>query len=71
MPLKLTRKIGQKLFIGDDVTITVIDVRGHQVKLMIEAPDNIVILRDELAARMAAEGCRIGAEGCIDKRMEH
>ena len=64
MPLKLSRRPGQRLFIGETVTVTVLEVRGRQVKLMIEAPDDVPIYREELAARIAVEGC-------IDKRMEH
>lgn len=46
--LVLTRKIGEKLRIGDDITITVTQVKGNRVKIGIEAPGNIRIVRGEL-----------------------
>ena len=46
--LVLTRKIGQVINIGDDIKIMVIDVRGDQVRLGIEAPRSIPIFREEL-----------------------
>ncbi len=46
--LLLTRKPEQSVHIGDRVTITVSEVRGHQVKLAIHAPEDVSILREEL-----------------------
>lgn len=44
----LTRGEGQGVFIGDDVRVTVVEVRGRKVRLMVEAPEPVDILRDEL-----------------------
>ncbi len=46
--LVLTRKLGEKILIGDDITITVVDIGTSRVKLGIEAPAGHRILRSEL-----------------------
>ena len=46
--LVLTRKVGQKLVIGDDITIVVNRISGNRVSLGIEAPAEVPIIREEL-----------------------
>jgi carbon storage regulator len=46
--LALSRKVGERILIGDDIVVTVLAVRGRQVCLGIEAPKSIPILREEL-----------------------
>lgn len=46
--LVLTRKIGQSLIIGDDVEVTIVEIRGEQVRLSIKAPLEIPIHRKEV-----------------------
>ncbi len=46
--LVLSRKQGEELRIGDDVTITVLEVRGHRVRLGIKAPGTTRVMRAEL-----------------------
>ncbi len=46
--LILTRKSGEGIRIGDSITIKVIEIRGNQVRLGVEAPKNIVVHRDEI-----------------------
>jgi len=46
--LVLSRKRNESLIIGDHIRITVIDIRGNQVRVGIEAPDDVRILREEL-----------------------
>ena len=48
MALNLTRRIGETLMIGDDISVTVLGVKGTAVKIAIEAPKEVVILREEL-----------------------
>lgn len=48
MSLILTRRIGESLMIGDDVKVEVLGVQGGQVRIGIDAPKDIVILRQEL-----------------------
>jgi carbon storage regulator len=46
--LVLTRKVGEKLIIGDDIEVTVLEVRGKHVRIGICAPDSVKIVRAEL-----------------------
>jgi len=46
--LVLTRKLNEKIIIGENVRITVVGVRGNHVRLGIDAPPEVSILRDEL-----------------------
>ncbi|AAP96236.1 carbon storage regulator [[Haemophilus] ducreyi] len=52
--LVLTRKVGESLLIGDDIEITVLSVRGNQVKLGVNAPKNIVVHREEIYHQIKA-----------------
>jgi len=46
--LILSRKIDEKIKIGEDITITLIDVHGDQVKIGVEAPKNVKVFRQEV-----------------------
>ena len=46
--LILSRKIDEKIKIGNDITITLIDVHGDQVKIGVEAPKNVKVFRQEV-----------------------
>lgn len=46
--LILSRNYGQSIIIGDDITVTVIEVRGNQVRLGISAPRDITVHREEI-----------------------
>ena len=46
--LVLQRKIGQSIFIGDDIVITIQDISSDKVKISIDAPKDVVIMREEL-----------------------
>ncbi|AWW34765.1 carbon storage regulator [Mannheimia varigena] len=52
--LILTRKIGEVLLVGDDVEITVLSIRGNQVKLGVNAPKEISVHRQEIYERIKA-----------------
>lgn len=56
--LVLTRKSGERLMIGDDVMITVLDVGRGQVRLGIEAPDGLRVYREEIYVRVIEENRR-------------
>ena len=47
--LALTRKPGEKIHIGNNIVITVVEIHGNRVRISIEAPDDVRILRGELA----------------------
>lgn len=46
--LVLSRKVGEKLLIGENIVITVTEVRGDKVRIGIEAPPDVRVLREEL-----------------------
>lgn len=46
--LILTRKVGESVLIGDDISITVLSVRGNQVKLGVQAPKEVSVHREEI-----------------------
>ena len=46
--LILSRKVDEKIKIGDNITITLIEVRGDQVKIGVEAPKNVKVFRQEV-----------------------
>jgi carbon storage regulator len=48
--LALTRKSNQKIRIGESIEISIVEIRGNQVKLGISAPDDVPILREELVS---------------------
>jgi carbon storage regulator len=50
--LILTRRIGEVLMIGNDVTVTVLGVKGNQVRVGINAPKDIVVHRQEIYERL-------------------
>ena len=53
--LILTRRVGETLMIGDDVTVTVLNVTGNQVKIEIDAPRDVEVHREEVYQRIAEE----------------
>ena len=46
--LLLSRRTGETIQIGDDITVTVLQVNGNQVRIGINAPDDVKIMREEL-----------------------
>lgn len=59
--LVLARKVGQSIVVNDNVEILIIEVRGDQVRLGIEAPRSIPVHRKELLEQIRAENLRAAA----------
>jgi carbon storage regulator len=53
--LILTRRVGESVMIGDDVTITVLGVKGNQVRVGINAPKHVAVHREEIYERIKRE----------------
>ena len=53
--LILTRRVGETVVIGDDVTVTVLGVKGNQVRLGVNAPKEIAVHREEIFERIKRE----------------
>lgn len=50
--LILTRKVGENLLIGDNISITVLSVRGNQIKIGVDAPKDVSVHREEIYHRI-------------------
>jgi len=53
--LILTRRIGETLMVGDEVTITVLGVKGNQVRIGVNAPKDVAVHREEIYQRIQKE----------------
>ena len=65
--LVLSRKVGEKIHVGPDVTVTVVRVAGDKVRIGIEAPDDVQVLRGELVvdATQDEEGATPDVSGVL------
>ena len=53
--LILTRRVGEKLVIGENVTVTVLGVKGNQIRIGIDAPPEVQVHREEIFQRILKE----------------
>jgi len=53
--LILTRRVGETLMVGDDITVTVLGVKGNQVRLGVNAPKDVAVHREEIYLRIQGE----------------
>ena len=65
--LILTRRIGETLMVGDDVTITVLGVKGNQVRIGVNAPKDVAVHREEIYQRIQKEKSGEDVDGDSEK----
>ncbi|NMB25631.1 MAG: carbon storage regulator CsrA, partial [Firmicutes bacterium] len=63
--LVLTRKVDESIIIGDNIKIIVVDIRGDQVKVGIDAPREIPVHREEIYAEIQEENLRAAMSGKV------
>ena len=65
--LILTRRVGETLMIGDNVTVTVLGVKGNQVRIGVNAPRDVSVHREEIFERIKREGSTEGENASVAK----
>ena len=65
--LVLSRKVGERIWIGDDISVTVVRITGGGVRLGIEAPAELPVVREELRIKMESED----SENSTDQNLTH
>ncbi len=60
--LILTRRVGETLMVGDEVTVTVLGVKGNQVRIGVNAPQDVAVHREEIYQRIQNENAKQDAE---------
>jgi carbon storage regulator len=64
--LILTRKLGESVVIGEDIIVTVSDIKNGQIKLGISAPKDVIVNREEVVKEIKSENVLSSASGVIN-----
>lgn len=64
--LVLSRKVGESLIIGNDITVTVVEFRGDQVRIGVDAPRSVQVYREELYAEVSRQNREASSVGVQD-----
>jgi carbon storage regulator len=67
--LILTRRVGETLMIGNEVTVTVLGVKGNQVRIGVNAPKDVAVHREEIFERIKREEDQFSKSGASDAKM--
>jgi carbon storage regulator len=65
--LILTRRVGETVMIGNEVTVTVLGVKGNQVRIGVNAPKDVAVHREEIYERIKREG-QVAGRGAASGR---
>jgi carbon storage regulator len=68
--LILTRRVGETLMIGDEVTVTVLGVKGNQVRIGVNAPKDVAVHREEIYRRIEDEKRGKTSDGSVGTAYE-
>ena len=68
--LILTRRVGETLMIGEEVTVTVLGVKGNQVRIGVNAPREVPVHREEIFERIRREESAAGPDAGSDAAFE-
>jgi carbon storage regulator len=67
--LILTRRVGETVMIGNEVTVTVLGVKGNQVRIGVNAPKDVAVHREEIYERIKREQDQDGNVGATPAKM--
>jgi carbon storage regulator len=67
--LILTRRVGETLMVGDDVTVTVLGVKGNQVRIGVNAPKSVAVHREEIYERIRKENEAGAVTGVVNSNV--
>ena len=57
--LVLSRKVGERIQLGDQITVTLVKIQGNTVRIGIEAPPNMTVVREELTKRATGDAIAV------------